>query len=74
MNMHFGQRLTASEKVIKSMTISAFLARTREFLDAFANVSMCASVLMTVALSFERHFAIRFPNEVRNLYRIKLFM
>ena len=56
------------------MTISAFLARTREFLDAFANVSMCASVLMTVALSFERHFAIRFPNEVRNLYRIKLFM
>lgn len=46
------------------------LARIREILDAFAKVSLCGSVLMTVALSFERHFAIRFPNEYRIHLRV----
>ena len=34
------------------------LSSVGQYLDVFAHVSMCASVLVTVAFTFERHFAI----------------
>ena len=34
-------------------------------LEVFAHISMCASVLMIVALTFERHFAICNPHKYR---------
>ena len=37
-------------------------------MDAFGQVSMCASVLMIVALTFERHFAIRAPHTVISIF------
>ena len=40
------------------------LKSLRSWMDAFGQVSMCASVLMIVALTFERHFAIRAPHTV----------
>ncbi len=36
----------------------------RKWMDVFGQISMCASVLMIVALTFERHFAIRSPHRV----------
>ena len=39
----------------------------RAWMDTFAQVSMCASVLMIVALTFERHFAIRSPHRVNTI-------
>ena len=36
----------------------------RDCMDVFAHVSMCASVLMIVALTCERHFAIDSPHQV----------
>ena len=33
-------------------------------MDVFAHISLCASVLMVVALTFERHFAITSPHQV----------
>ena len=48
----------------------------RGLMDSFAQVWMCFSVLMIVALTFERHFAIRSPHRVsfdifvKNLYLI----
>ena len=42
----------------------AYFKSLRSWMDAFGQVSMCASVLMIVALTFERHFAIRAPHTV----------
>lgn len=39
----------------------------RGIMDAFAQVWMCSSVLMIVALTLERHFAIRSPHRVSYL-------
>ena len=44
--------------------ISASLKFFRGLMDSFAQVWMCFSVLMIVALTFERHFAIRSPHRV----------
>ena len=44
--------------------ISEILAKIREYMDVFAHVSLCASVLMIVSLTCERHFAIRSPHAV----------
>ena len=41
------------------------LSGVGQFLDVFAHVSMCASVLVTVAFTFERHFAICSPHQYR---------
>ena len=55
---------------------SANLKFFRGLMDSFAQVWMCFSVLMIVALTFERHFAIRSPHRVsfdiflKNLYLI----
>ena len=40
------------------------LSLMRNWFDAFGQAVMCASVLMIVALTFERHFAIRAPHTV----------
>ena len=39
----------------------------RGFMDAFGQVAMCASVLIIVALTCERHFAIRSPHRVSKM-------
>ena len=36
----------------------------RDCMDVFAHISLCASVLMVVALTFERHYAITSPHQV----------
>ena len=51
--------------LLRYCKISAILSQIRDYLDVFAHVSLCGSVLMIVALSCERHFAIRSPHAVR---------
>ena len=46
----------------------AYFKSLRSWMDAFGQVSMCASVLMIVALTFERHFAIRAPHTVISIF------
>ena len=43
-------------------------SKMRECMDVFAHVSLCASVLMIVALTCERHFAICSPHAVSFLF------
>ena len=50
--------------VLNYPLISDILAKIREYMDVFAHVSLCASVLMIVSLTCERHFAIRSPHAV----------
>ena len=45
--------------------LSDWLIPLSKFSDAIAHVVMCASVLMIVALTFERHFAICNPHKYR---------
>ena len=40
-------------------------------MDVFAHISLCASVLMVVALTFERHFAITSPHQVIDMNHCK---
>ena len=51
--------------IVTKKSISGHLKIIRGVMDAFAQVWMCSSVLMIVALTFERHFAIRSPHRVR---------
>jgi len=44
---------------------NGFFKTVRGFMDAFGQVAMCASVLLIVALTCERHFAIRSPHRYR---------
>ena len=48
--------------------VVAYFKSLRSWMDAFGQVSMCASVLMIVALTFERHFAIRAPHTVISIF------
>ncbi len=43
----------------------AYLSPISKYSDVLAHVSMCASVLMIVSLTFERHFAICNPHKYR---------
>ena len=51
-----------------AVSISDSFKTVRGIMDAFGQVAMCASVLLIVALTCERHFAIRSPHRVSIQY------
>ncbi len=48
-----------------SLLLTELLKKVKPYFNVFTHVSMCASVLMIVAFTFERHFAIRSPHQYR---------
>ncbi len=45
--------------------LSVVISAVEPYFNIMAHVSMCASVLLIVAFTFERHFAIRSPHQYR---------
>ena len=50
---------------MEHFVLAGLFGNFREYFDVCAHVSVCASVFMVVALSFERHFAICSPHAYR---------
>jgi hypothetical protein len=59
------QILASLQRRLLLVSFSGFFAPVSPYLDVCTQLSVCASVFMVVALSFERHFAICSPHAYR---------
>ena len=58
-------------KSIIYFNIPAYMDTVATVANVLGQVTMCSSVLMIVAFTFERHFAIRSPHQYRYISGIK---
>ena len=65
-NLSHFQVSELSKRCISLVQSSDSFKTVRGIMDAFGQVAMCGSVLLIIALTCERHFAIRSPHRVRS--------